>query len=218
MGKQCERWESYLRRIGPVMKQDRGTDRIIQQQSQFKVLHAAAGGGGGGGAGGGGGGGGAGWAGGPAAPGFEIFPPSHQHTAFYETGRPSARHPPKSFPSSSTSPSNPKCRDRGSHRGTHVRCRCCLCVDTLRVRVDLQPFLGHLGVSEELEWHPDQMPLDLVQFLADFAGRHVGIVKVALLEFVMSGKEASVVCKRFDWGTDEHLIPGQGGSTSACMG
>ena len=72
-------------------------------------------------------------------------------------------------------------------------------VDALRVRIDLEPLLRHLGVSEEVERHPDQMPLDLIQFLPYFSHRHVGVVEMSLLEFVMSWEEAGVVFKGFDW-------------------
>ena len=71
-------------------------------------------------------------------------------------------------------------------------------VDALRVRIDLEPFLRHLCVAEEFERHPDQMPLDLVKFLTYFSHRHVRVMKMSLLEFVMSWEEAGVVFERFD--------------------
>ena len=72
-------------------------------------------------------------------------------------------------------------------------------VNALGVRVDLEPLLGHRGIPEEIQWHPDQMPLDLVQFLTDFRHRHVGIMEMALLELVMPWQEGRVVCESFDW-------------------
>jgi hypothetical protein len=44
--------------------------------------------------------------------------------------------------------------------------------DTLGKLVDLQPLLRHLGVLQEVERHPHEMALDLVQLRTDILGRN----------------------------------------------
>ena len=60
------------------------------------------------------------------------------------------------------------------------------------------PLLGHGGVAQEIQWHPHQMALDLVEFLAHLLGRHERVVQVALLELVVPRQKGFVVVKGFD--------------------
>ena len=71
-------------------------------------------------------------------------------------------------------------------------------IDTLSISIDLQTLLCHFRVLEEIQWHPYQMPLDLVEFLPDFFGGHEWVVEMALLEFVVAGEEGGVVVEGFD--------------------
>ena len=71
-------------------------------------------------------------------------------------------------------------------------------IDTLGVGIDLQALLRHLRVLQEIQRHPYQMPLDLVQFLSDLLGWHERIVQMSLLELVVAREEGAVVIKRFD--------------------
>ena len=71
-------------------------------------------------------------------------------------------------------------------------------VNTLRIRIDLQPLLRHLGVLEKVQGHPDEMAFDLVEFLPDFRRGHEGVVEVALFELVVFGDEGLVVGEGFD--------------------
>ena len=71
-------------------------------------------------------------------------------------------------------------------------------IDTLSVGIDLQTLLGHLGVLEKVQGHPDEMALDLVEFLADLVRGHEGVVEVALFVFFVFGEEGLVVCEGFD--------------------
>ena len=73
-----------------------------------------------------------------------------------------------------------------------------LSIDTLGISVNLQPLLRHLRVLEEIQRHPYQVPLDLIEFLPDFFGGHEGVVEMALLELVVPGEEGGVVVEGFD--------------------
>lgn len=73
----------------------------------------------------------------------------------------------------------------------------CLGINTLRIRIDLHPPLRHLGILEEIQWHPDQMAFDLIQLLPHLGRRHVWVVQVALFDIVL-GKEVLVVVEVFD--------------------
>lgn len=69
---------------------------------------------------------------------------------------------------------------------------------TLRIGIDLQPFLRHGGVTQKVQGHPHQVALDLVELLPYLLRRHERIVEMALLEFVMPGEESFVVVEGFD--------------------
>ena len=71
-------------------------------------------------------------------------------------------------------------------------------IDTLCVSIDLQPLLRHLGILQEVQRHPDQVPLDLVELLPDLVRGHERIVEMPLLEFVVFGQEGLVVGEGFD--------------------
>ncbi len=71
-------------------------------------------------------------------------------------------------------------------------------IDTLRVRINLHTLLGHLGVLQKVQRHPDEVALDLVEFLADLVRGHEGVVEMALLVFVVFGEEGLVVGEGFD--------------------
>ena len=74
----------------------------------------------------------------------------------------------------------------------------CLSIHTFRPLVDLQPLLGHLRILQEIQWHPHQVALDLVELGTDLFRVGVGVVKVALLELGVFGEELFVVFEGFD--------------------
>lgn len=77
-------------------------------------------------------------------------------------------------------------------------------VNTLRVRIDLQALLCHFRVPQELQGHPDQVALDLVQVFLDVRDAAVDIVDMSLfmlsigLGRVRWWQEFGVVFERFD--------------------
>lgn len=71
-------------------------------------------------------------------------------------------------------------------------------VYALRIGIDLQPFLRHGSITEEVQGHPHQVALDLVELLPYLLRRHERIVEMALLELVMPGEESFVVVEGFD--------------------
>ncbi len=73
-----------------------------------------------------------------------------------------------------------------------------LSVDTLSVRINLHTLLRHLGILQKVQRHPDEMALDLVEFLADLLRGHEGVVEVALLVFFVFREEGLVVGEGFD--------------------
>lgn len=71
-----------------------------------------------------------------------------------------------------------------------------------------QSRLGHLSIPQEFQWHPDQMALDLIQFLTNLLDRLEGIEEVTLLAILRS--EDVILLKGLDMvvrvGTEKHAI------------
>ena len=74
----------------------------------------------------------------------------------------------------------------------------CLRIDTLGISINLQPLLRHLRIPQEIQRHPNQMPLDLIQFRTYLVGIHKGIMQMALFEFAVAGEKSGVVVEGFD--------------------
>ena len=55
-------------------------------------------------------------------------------------------------------------------------------VDTLSELVDLQPRLRHVGLLQEVQRHPHQVALDLVELGPDVLGRHHAVEDVSRLD------------------------------------
>jgi hypothetical protein len=67
----------------------------------------------------------------------------------------------------------------------------------------------HLGIFQEIEWHPDQMALNPIQFLSDILDGLIRVEQVALFD-IASRSEIIVVLKGADvviWiSAEEHPI------------
>lgn len=71
-------------------------------------------------------------------------------------------------------------------------------VDTLSVSVDLQARLSHIRVLQEIQRHPDQVALDLVQLLAHDLHRLVKIVQMTSLTRSLGTEESVIVLETLD--------------------
>lgn len=70
-------------------------------------------------------------------------------------------------------------------------------VHALRVGVYGQSLLGHFGIAEEVQRHPDQVSFYLVEFLANFFDWHREVVQMALFDPCL-WNEVLVVFESFD--------------------
>jgi hypothetical protein len=71
-------------------------------------------------------------------------------------------------------------------------------INTLRVSINLQPFLRQLDILQEIERHPHQMALDLVQLLPHNVNGLEQIVQMPRLSRPFSTKESVIVLEALD--------------------
>lgn len=71
-------------------------------------------------------------------------------------------------------------------------------INTLRIRINLQPRLRHLRLTQEIQRHPNQMPFNLIQLLPHHIHRLEHIEQMPGLPTPLSAQKLVVVLKRLD--------------------